>query len=41
MATLTAEETELYDRQIRAWGFEAQKRYNFNSHTPTLIILND
>ena len=26
MATLTAEETELYDRQIRAWGFEAQKR---------------
>ena len=26
MAALTAEETELYDRQIRAWGFEAQKR---------------
>ena len=26
MSTLTAEETELYDRQIRAWGFEAQKR---------------
>ena len=24
---LTAEEAELYDRQIRAWGFEAQKRY--------------
>eukprot|EP00484_Ammonia_sp_Unknown_P030392 CAMPEP_0197034710 /NCGR_PEP_ID=MMETSP1384-20130603/12726_1 /TAXON_ID=29189 /ORGANISM="Ammonia sp." /LENGTH=453 /DNA_ID=CAMNT_0042464665 /DNA_START=35 /DNA_END=1396 /DNA_ORIENTATION=- len=26
MATLTAEETELYDRQIRAWGFDAQRR---------------
>eukprot|EP01083_Nonionella_stella_P023214 64205_1 len=26
MSALTAAETELYDRQIRAWGFEAQKR---------------
>lgn len=25
---LTREEEAIYDRQIRAWGFEAQTRYN-------------
>lgn len=24
---LTEQETELYDRQIRLWGLESQKRY--------------
>jgi ubiquitin-like 1-activating enzyme E1 A len=27
---LTAHETALYDRQIRVWGVDAQKRYLFD-----------
>ena len=27
---LTVDEAEQYDRQIRLWGLEAQKRYKFN-----------
>ena len=30
VANLTADEAEQYDRQIRLWGLEAQKRYKFN-----------
>lgn len=26
---LSAGEAELYDRQIRLWGLESQKRYNY------------
>jgi hypothetical protein len=26
---LTAQETALYDRQIRVWGVDAQKRFHF------------
>lgn len=27
---LTEQETELYDRQIRLWGLESQKRYDMH-----------
>lgn len=32
---LTAQETALYDRQIRVWGADAQRRF-----IPLLLILN-
>jgi len=35
---LTEQETELYDRQIRLWGLDSQKRYAFcDSITPNRI----
>lgn len=29
---LTAQETALYDRQIRVWGVDAQRRYGLSFH---------
>lgn len=38
---LTQAETELYDRQIRLWGLENQKRYLDFEKLRIVIILND
>jgi len=35
---LNDEEAALYDRQIRLWGFDAQRRYNFKMKMKTSIL---
>ena len=38
---ISAEEAEQYDRQIRLWGVEAQKKYVvFRTRFRTLALLN-
>lgn len=35
---LTEQETALYDRQIRVWGADAQRRYNLNCYFPLFHV---
>jgi len=37
MENLSAEEAEQYDRQIRLWGLDAQKRYCIDVKTGNLV----
>lgn len=37
---LTQAEAELYDRQIRLWGLENQKRFEFQEFVILLLLIN-